>query len=129
MMYTPAKVFAMEERKDVLIISPQTNLSEIEFEMIYKETVAVLDAIDASGIRHVILDFKKTDYFGSSALGFFVRLWKRARERGGKLILCYLSRHEVEILRTTQLDEVWTKCPTLEDALALVENRVLAAHR
>ena len=56
---------------------------------------------------YFIMDFHKTDYYGSTALGFFVKLWKRVRERNGRMIFCNVSEQEREILTVMRLDKLW----------------------
>jgi anti-anti-sigma factor len=69
----------------------------------------------------VVLDFRKTDYYGSTALGFFVKLWKRVRDRDGRMAFCGVSDHEREILRVTHLDGMWPICSSREEAVQAVE--------
>ncbi len=58
-----------------------------------------------------------TDYYGSTALGFFLKLWKRIRSVDGKMAFCNVSPYEQEVLRLTRLDTLWPICGTREDAL------------
>ena len=69
--------------------------------------------------RNVVIDFCNT----ASALGLFVRLWKRVRERGGRMALCNLSACETEVLKITRLTEFWQICDSLDDAVAAVTAR------
>ena len=67
------------------------------------------------------LDFHKTDYYGSTALGFFVKLWKRVREYIERMAFCGVSDHEREILKVTNLEGLWPICPLREEALKAVQ--------
>jgi anti-anti-sigma factor len=112
-----ASLFEMEQRNSTLIISPQANLSELEFEAINEAVEAAMKILDQSTIKDVILDCTHSDYFGSTALGFFVRLWKRVKERKGRMVLCHLSPHERDILQAAQLDKLWPVHDSREDAM------------
>jgi anti-anti-sigma factor len=61
----------------------------------------------------VVLDFSRTDFYGSTALASFVRLWKRASGHGGRMAFCCVSQHEREILAVTRLDSLWPVCRTV----------------
>jgi anti-anti-sigma regulatory factor len=67
------------------------------------------------------LDFCKTDFYGSTALAFFVKLWKWSRKRDGRLVFCNLSEHEKEILEVAHLDQLWPICQTKSEALQAVQ--------
>ena len=73
--------------------------------------------LDGTRAKNVVLDFRRTDYYGSTALSFFVKIWKRVREVGGQMVFCNLSEHEREILAMTSLDALWPICHSRESAL------------
>ena len=80
----------------------------------------VFDLFKDETIKNVVIDFHRSDYFGSTALGFFVRLWKRVTMRNGRMAFCNLSQHGAEILRITKLDAYWPICKTRAEALAIM---------
>jgi anti-anti-sigma factor len=114
-------VFDKELRGTTLVVTPLENLRELEYARIEEAAEGVLQDLDACQIKHVVLDFRKTDFYGSTALGFFVKLWKRIRCAGGKMAFCNVSPHEREVLELTHLDRNWPVCNTLIEALAAVE--------
>ena len=118
-MLPASHMFQIERDGDVLVLVPQVNLSELEYAQAMTEDVIALFA-DQS-IKNLVIDFHKTDYFGSTALGFFIRLWKRIQERKGRMILCNLSDHEKEILQVTKLDECWTQTHSRAEALKAIK--------
>ena len=73
--------------------------------------------MDDPSIRNVVVDFGRTDYFGSSALGLLVRLEQEVRRRDGGMALCNVSAHEQDILRVTGLDALWTVRPSREETI------------
>ena len=118
-MLPASHMFHAERDGDILILTPQVNLSELEYAQSMTEDVIAMFA-DLT-IKNLVIDFHKTDYFGSTALGFFIRLWKRIQERKGRMILCNLSDHENESLQVTKLDECWDRLPSRADALKAIK--------
>ncbi len=115
-----AGVFEIGQDGEALVITPVTNLGELEFQQIESGGVAVLDLLNDTAARNVVLDLRRADYFGTTALGFFAKLWKRVRERNGHLALCNVSEHGKEILKLTKLDSLWALCGSREEALRAV---------
>jgi stage II sporulation protein AA (anti-sigma F factor antagonist) len=115
----PKPTFSADRDGDILILTPLINMSELE----YSQTMSaeILALFNDTTIRHLVLDFQKTDYFGSTALGFFIRLWKMIKDRGGRMVMCNMSAHESEILEVTKLTEYWSIVPTREAALKAIQ--------
>ncbi len=111
-----AGTFDFERDGATLIVTPSAELGELEFPEIEASAKEMLSLVEDGAVKNIIMDFKRTDHYGSTALGFFVKVWKRVRQRNGLLIFCNLSEHEREILQVTKLDALWPLCATLEDA-------------
>jgi len=62
----------------------------------------------------------KADYYGSTALGFFLKLRQRVRRWNGRMALCNVSDHEKEILQITKLDHLWPISSSRIEALEAV---------
>jgi anti-anti-sigma factor len=105
---------------NTLVITPSQDLREFEFDQIEAAAATTMREVDNRMIKNVVIDFRNTDFYGSTALGFFVKLWKRVRSGGGKMAFCNVSAHEREILDVTRLNTLWPLCGSLEDALATV---------
>ena len=119
MKATPS-LLHFERVGDTLVLTPQHDLRELDYPEIEAEAKEVLQILTNEPVKYVVIDFHKTDYYGSTALGFFLKLWKRVRARDGRLAFCHVSPHEHEILKLTRLDNVWTICATRAEALAAV---------
>jgi anti-anti-sigma factor len=118
-MTTPG-LFGVEREGDVVVITPTADLRELEYRQIEAAGSAILDLLGAAGLKGVVLDFHKTDCYGSSALEFFLRLWKRVSGHGGRMALCNVSEQEREILAVTRLDSLWPVCGSRAEALKAV---------
>ena len=103
-----------------MIVTPSADLRESEIKRLEDEFQAVLDILAEEGLKNVVIDFAKTDYYGSTALGFFVKVWKRVRCAGGRMAFCGVSKHEQQILEITNLNTLWPIYPTRNEALAYV---------
>ena len=125
-MNTLKEVFEVEREGDTLIVTPAVDLCETEYAEIEEGCQEILELLRRSYGRNLVLDFHRTDYYGSTALGFLVRLWKWVRTQGGEMALCGLSDHEREILATTGLDGIWPICASRDEALAAVRGEALA---
>jgi anti-anti-sigma factor len=115
-----AGVFDLEVEGETVVVTPTEDLRELEFAEIGVAAEEVLGLLDRGPARNVVVDFRRTDYYGSTALGVFLRLWKRVRSRGRRMAFCNVSAHEEEILRLANLDRLWPVCPSREEALAAV---------
>lgn len=117
---TDAPLFALAKADHTIIVTPQRNLTEFDFAQIETEASEILGRISKDGGPHVVVDFSKIEYTGSTALAFLTRLFKKTRCRGGEMVFCNVSSVEREILEVTRLDSLWPICNSLDDALATV---------
>jgi anti-sigma B factor antagonist len=114
-------VFKVEFQGDTLVLSPTRDLRELDYASIEAGSKAILRMLESGAGRNLVMDFEGTDSYGSTALAFFVRLWKRVSARGGKMAFCNLSDHEKEILSVTRLDHLWPICASRAEAVAAVQ--------
>jgi len=110
-------MFDIKRQDDVVFVIPQHDLREFEFGQIEVEGAEVLEILEKALAKNVVFDFHKTDYYGSTALSFFVKVWKRVRANGGTMAFCNVSAHEMEILELTKLNELWSLCGSRDEAL------------
>jgi anti-anti-sigma factor len=118
---TAGRIFDIEQQDATLIVTPLVNLRELDFQRIEEGARKVLDLLNGPGVKNVVLDFHKTDYYGSTALGFFLKLLKRVRTQNGHMAFCNVSDHEREILQITKLDHSWPICSSRTEALDAVK--------
>ncbi len=117
---TTGGIFQIKRQGDTLIVVPVVDLSELDYQRINAGARAILAALDGTNIKNVVLDLSRTDYYGSTALGFFLNLWKKVRSWKGRMAFCNVSEYEREILRVTELDNLWPICSSRSEALAAV---------
>jgi anti-sigma B factor antagonist len=121
-MNSQERLFEIEQDHQTLILSPIANLSELELSSFDDAIQAVVRQLESLGFRNILLDFTGTDYYGSTALGFFIKLWKRVRGMEGNMVFCNVSPHEREVLELTRLDHLWKICATREEALQFLQS-------
>ncbi len=119
-MTTATRLIEVERQGDTLVLTPQEDLRELDYREIEAEGEELLRLAEDAAVKNVIVDFSRTDYFGSTALGLLARLWKRVRARGGRLALCHVSAHESEIMEVAGLTCFWPIHPSRQEALAAV---------
>jgi anti-sigma B factor antagonist len=115
-----ANFFVVEQDGDTLIVTPTANMGELVQDPVNEAMKRLLSDLLHSTAKNLIFDFHRTDYFGSTALGFFVRLWRTISGRDGRMIFCNLSSHQREILKVTRLDQLWEIRAKRDDALQTV---------
>ncbi len=113
-------LFAVERLPDTLVVTPLADLGELEYHRGESEAGQVYGLLNDPSVKHLVMDFRRTTYFGSSALVFFVRMWTRLCARNGSMAFCNVSPQEEEILKLTKLDGLWPVCGSREEALRRV---------
>jgi anti-anti-sigma factor len=113
-------LFQIELESETVVVTPLADLHELVYHEIEEGAEKVLGILNTSPVKNLVMDFHKTDYYGSAALGFFLKLWKRVRERNGRMAFCNVSGHEKEVLQITRLDHLWHLCGSKSEALAKV---------
>ena len=116
-----SSIFDFEHSGETLVLVPNTDLRELEFDALEDAAAKVLEALNSETVNNVIIDFHKTDYYGSTALAFFVKFWKRIKSRGGMMVFCEVSVHEREILELTNLISLWSVCKTRQEAIDIIQ--------
>ena len=113
-------IFKITLQDDTIVVVPTVDLRELEYQRIEEGAREILERLNGTGIRNVVLNFHKTDYYGSTALGFFLKLLKRVRRQNGHMAFCNVSDHERELLQITKLDHSWPMCSSRTEALEAV---------
>ncbi len=80
----------------------------------YREIVELLNKTEE---KHVLLHFGRVAFMSSSALGMLVRLNKKCKEFGISLKLCSIAPEIREVFRITNLDRVFEIHADADDAL------------
>lgn len=122
-MVTATGPFEVEREGQTLIVTPLADLRELDYQEIEAGARDILHLLEKGTIKNVVLDFHRTDFFGSTALGFFVNLWKRVRNRDGVMAFCGVADHQREILKVSNLDGLCPLCSSRAEALLAVRRQ------
>jgi anti-anti-sigma factor len=84
-------------------------------------TAAVEAYAAAGGVRPgAVIDLEFCDWVDSTGLGLWVSWLRLLEPRGGRLAVCRANQRILNVLRVSQLDQVFLMCGTVaEGALAL----------
>ncbi len=118
-----ARIFEVERLGRIIVLNLRRGLQEIEFDEPPPDAREVLDLLRKAEIDDVIVDCHDIDFLRSTALGFFVTVWKRVAGRDGQMAFCHASPKAQEILRATKLDRMWKICDSRAEAMEEVEKR------
>lgn len=122
-------VFEFEQIGDVLIVvvhGPFMEFRDSEIRDGYNEAYRRLNEPDT---RHLLVDFSSLEYFGSTFVGILIRLAKKARSNQGEAVLCHLSNHMMDMLKTlmllenTKTDFYWVAYPDRESAIKAIAEK------
>jgi anti-anti-sigma factor len=64
-----------------------------------------LDSILDKGVREVVLDFREVPFIDSSGVGEVLRLFKRVKESGGRIVLANPNRKLRELFAMYRFDQ------------------------
>jgi anti-sigma B factor antagonist len=83
-------------------------------EQCYRE---ILELLDKTEEKHVLVHFGRVVFMSSAALGMLVRLHKKCKEYKISLKLCNISSDISEVFKITALDKVFSIYPDASDAM------------
>ncbi|MCA9245668.1 MAG: STAS domain-containing protein [Planctomycetales bacterium] len=124
MVQPDAVSFDVEQVQNVLVITPLHDMNwRDEFQRLADTQSIVIAAarmLAKDEVRYVLLDLKKTTYFGSVAVSFLSDLWKTTRASNAGFSLAGCSPVHSHALRLLQLDKIWRIDPSREEALSVI---------
>ena len=63
----------------------------------------LLAALERSGARHVVLDFRRVTYISSVAFRPLLSIYRKVKELSGRLVLCGMKDRVSEVFHVTRL--------------------------
>ena len=76
-----------------------------------------LEAVCERRPERIILDLARVGYMDSSGVGTLVWVYRQVQGYGGSLVLAGMNEKVRAVLEITQLDQFFTVCATLDEAL------------
>lgn len=99
-----------------MIVTPNANLGELEFDQFEPEALEVFRQFERSDASRLIVDLQHAELLGSSTVGWLLELRRLALSRGGQMALCGLSPTAREVLEVTRLTDHWPIYESRDDA-------------
>lgn len=101
------RFFSTEVRDGVLIVNLLQPVGSLADSTVLAELDAVLQSLQQSGAKSVLVDMGQAAYFGSSLLEALRILWTKVEARQGRMALCNVSPLGLEILQLAKFDHLW----------------------
>ena len=99
-----AKIF---KHSGLTIVEVDSEYDSLAVAQLEELGVLLLEAARQAEPPIMLLDLSETQYIGSSFLGVLMRVWKRLRDRHGRLALCDANDVCGDVLRASKLDTIW----------------------
>jgi anti-sigma B factor antagonist len=115
------KYVRAEQQGEVLTVSPLFTFATFTEPDIVAEWTAVQKQLEQPDVKHVVVDLGQIPYFGSTVLEWMVQMWKRVRDKGGRLAACNASPIGREVLTVARFEKIWGIFDSREAALAWVK--------
>lgn len=99
-----------------VVLHAQQILNDLAIKQFEEELLALVD----EGHRRLVIDFRKVEYFSSTAIGKLLVLQRALLARQGRLVLCAIDERVFEAFKITTFDKVFTFRPTCEEAVQCI---------
>jgi anti-anti-sigma factor len=116
-----SNAFAFERQNGAMIILPAGHMGSLAIDELLRQRSLLIETIERSGARFVLVDLSDVEYFGSMLLDTLCLIWKRVRQRDGRMAVCNVRGVAADILRKSRLNTLWPLYASCEDALHAME--------
>jgi anti-anti-sigma regulatory factor len=116
-MATLTRLLQWEVEGDTLILTPLIDLPDREHQQIEEAKRDILLFLEKTATQNVIMDFRHTSNFWTTACRMFLKVRKEVRRRDGRMVFCNVSDQARKILRHPKLDGQWPICSSREKAI------------
>jgi anti-anti-sigma factor len=98
----------------IIFFDVQRLIDEASIGQCYREIMELLEKTEE---KHVLLHFGRVTFMSSAALGMLVRLQKKCKEYEISLRLCNITPDILQVFKITNLDKFFSISPDASDAL------------
>lgn len=105
-----------ETKNGVIVFSPEGRIDTRSSSAFEQGVMSRVDS--AEGQVNVVMNFTKLDYINSTGMRVLLILAKRLSGVSGKLVLCEMKDHIVEVFKISGFNQILTIVGSEEDALA-----------
>ena len=111
------RVFEVEQRQNVLIITPMGPSIQFRYREVHLQTNDLYRELGDHSIVAVIVYLGKVDYLDSIIISSILRSVQRITNRGGGGSFCAANEQMLRILQDLKIGESWPYFETLDEAL------------
>lgn len=104
-----------ETKNGVIVFSPEGRIDTRSSSAFEQGVMSRVDS--AEGQVNVVMNFTKLDYINSTGMRVLLILAKRLSGVSGKLVLCEMKDHIVEVFKISGFNQILTIVGSEEDAL------------
>jgi anti-anti-sigma factor len=98
----------------IIFVDVQRLVDQAAIDQCHRE---IVDLLDKTEEKHVLLHFGRVAFMSSAALGMLVRLHKKCKEYEISLKLCNISPDILQVFKITGLDKVFSIHADASDAM------------
>ena len=118
-------VFRVEIEGSTIVMTPLQDPDELSFDALLEDDCQnIFDLLGSGEAKNVLIDCHNIDRCCSSAVAFFIKLWKRTQACDGRLVYCSVSPHLREVFEIVRLDKVWPMFESRAEAIAELQESV-----
>jgi anti-anti-sigma factor len=111
----------------VIALFPQLNETPwTDIEMVGSE---ILDSLHSTNPPVFVVDLSALHYAGSALVALVLRVWKRASERDGHMVIVNKNPAVFEVLRLAGLTNIWTVASSRDEAVRVLRSNAFRVQR
>ena len=115
-------LFDVQQSGSTVVITLLRNPTELaSTELLDCDPGGAIGLLESRLAENVIINCQNIDRCCSSAVGLFVKLWKRVQANGGRFVFCNLCGHLRQVVEILRLDGMWPVIDSLAEAIEHVE--------
>ena len=111
------EAFKIDVEGDAIVVAPQGDSHGFRYDALHYEYNQLHKALLAPDVKHLVVDLMSVEFLGSLMLGVIIKLSKKVKDRGGKVVVCNASDQMKTILEMQNLTGVWPQFAARGDAL------------
>jgi anti-anti-sigma factor len=112
------QLFSTYCRDQALVVAPTESIGSLHAVGVRKVAEGLMAEVHAAGVKKVVFDMSRADYFGSQVIELMIVVWRRLAAEQGTLTFCRMSPAAREMMHIVNLDSIWRIYDTLDEALA-----------
>src|SRR4029079_17645120 len=101
------EAFKVGVEGDAIVVAPQGDSHGFRYDALHYEYNELHNELLSPDMQPLVVDLLRVEFLGSLMLGVIIKLSKKVKDRGGKVVLCNASDQMKSILETQNLTGIW----------------------